>query len=184
MSTAKAQLRWHLALWRRHLGWPGLAGAALLAVALLFYAAVVIPDHLKASDLQQQVTTMTAAAKAGSVPTSLSPEARLATFYQTFPERSTATSWLEKIYAAGTQAALVLDKAEYRLTPERDARLVRYEVNLPVHGSYVQIRQFIRAVLAEIPFAALNDIQIRRGAISDATVEARIRFNLYFRESA
>lgn len=184
MSDLKTRMRWHFALWRRRLGWPGLAGAALLVLAGLFYAAVVIPERLEASDLQQRVAAMTAAAKAGKVPAGLAAEARLATFYRSFPARSTAPTWLEKIYAAGAQAALVLDKGEYKLIPDRDARLVRYEINLPVHGSYVQVRQFIRTVLAEIPFAALNDIQIRRGAVSEPNVEARIRFILYLREGA
>lgn len=184
MSSRKARLRWHLGLWRRRLGWPGMAGAALLALAVLFLLGVVIPEHLKATDLEQRATAAAAAAKAGTVPTGLTPEARLASFYQTFPERSTAPEWLEKIYAAGAQAALTLDKGEYKLNPDRDARLVRYEISLPVRGSYVQIRQFIRAVLAEIPFAALSDIQIRRGKVSDPNVEAGIRFTLYLREAA
>ena len=183
MSGLKTQARWHLALWRRRLGWPGLVGAGLLALAVLFYATVVIPEHLDAASLQQRVAATAAAAKTGSVPAGLGPEARLAAFYRTLPERDTATAWLEKIYAAGEQAQLVLDKGEYRLSPERDARLARYEINLPVRGGYVQIRQFIRTVLAEIPFAALNDIQITRGKVSDPNVEARIRFVLYFREA-
>lgn len=184
MSRRQARLRWLFNLWRRRLGWPGLAGAALLALALLFYAAAVVPEHLEAARLQDQATALEAAAKVGAVPANLGPEARLASFYRTFPERGTATAWLERIYTAGTQAGLVLDKGDYRLSAESNARLVRYEVNLPVHGSYPQVRQFVRAVLAEIPFAALNDIQIKRGNVGEATVEANIRFNLYFREAA
>jgi hypothetical protein len=184
MSSAKALARWQLALWRRRLGRPGLAGVALLALALLFYAAVVIPEHLEANDLEERTTAMAAAARSGDVPAGLAPQARLAAFYQAFPGRDAATEWLERIYAAGEQAGLVLDKGEYRLAPERDARLVRYEVNLPVRGNYVQIRRFVRSVLADIPFAALNDFQIRRGTVSEGEVEARLRFNLYFREEA
>lgn len=184
MSRRQAQLRWLLRLWRRRLGWSGVIGAGLLVLALLFYAAAVLPEHLEANRLEDQAGAVAAAAKAGATPAGLEPEARLASFYRTFPERATATAWLEKIYAAGNQAGLTLDKGEYRLTPDRDTRLVRYEVNLPVHGSYPQVRQFVRNVLAAIPFAALNDIQIRRGNVGEAAVEADIRFNLYFREAA
>lgn len=180
----RSHWRWHLAYWRRLLGWPGQAGVALLVVGVLLYGASVIPDRWRAAGLRREIAATEAAARAGAVPREQGPEFRLAAFYQAFPERASAGAWLEKVYAAGNAAGLVLDKGEYRLDPDRDARLVRYEINLPVRGGYPQVRQFIRAVLAEIPSMALSDVQFRRGVISEPAVEARIRFVLYLREAA
>lgn len=177
-------LRWHLRQWRRQLGWPGLAGAGLLAAAVLLYAANVIPERWQSHRLRAEIADLEAAARAGAAPREQGPEARLAGFYQTFPERASASAWLEKVYAAGEAAGLILDKGEYRLDVDRDARLARYEINLPVRGGYPQVRQFIRGVLAAIPSMALSDVQFRRGAVGDPTVEARIRFILYLREAA
>lgn len=176
--------RWTLGHWRRRLGWPGVAGAGLAALALVFYAGVVIPDRFAAARLRQQAAAAEAAARAGKTPEAQRPEVRLALFYQAFPERGTAPAWLEKIYAAGSAAGLLLDKGEYKLSPDPDHRLVRYEISLPVHGGYVQVRKFIQDVLAQIPTVALSDVDFRRAAIGDPNVDARIRFILYLREAA
>lgn len=176
--------RWHLLQWRRRLGWPGLAGAALAALAVLFYAVAALPEHFASLGLERRVAEAEAAARAGKAPEEQRPEVRLARFYQAFPARGTAPAWLEKIYAAGSAAGLVLDKGEYRLNPDPGRRLVRYEIALPVRGGYVQVRQFIQTVLAQIPTVALSDVEFRRATIGDPNVEARLRFILYLREEA
>lgn len=175
---------WLLRRARRTLGWPGLAGLGLLALAPLLYAGLALPEHLRLAGLQQQVAAAKtrAAAPAGTAESGI--ESRLAAFYSEFPVRETAPDWLEKIYAAGNATALALEKVDYKLNPDRDSRLLRYEIDLPVHGGYVQIRQFIQAVLAEIPTLALRDVQISRGSIAEPTVEAQLRFVLYLREAA
>lgn len=175
---------WLLRRARRRLGWPGLAGLALLGLGLVFYAGVNLPERLRAAGLQQQVAAARSQAATRASPAAMGPEARLAAFYGEFPVRETLPGWLEKIYAAGNTAALALDRADYKLNPDRDSRLLRYEVDLPVRGSYVQIREFIRTVLAEVPTIALRDLQLQRSAIGDPEVEARIRFILYLREAA
>lgn len=179
MSSLKTRLRWQRHLWRRRLGWPGLAGALLLGLGLLAYAGLIIPDQMKAADLRQQANT---AARTDAAPVAGATDNRQPAVYQSFPESDTASAWLEKIYDAGAAAQLNLDKGEYRLTPDPNSGLARYEINLPVRGGYVQVRQFVRTVLAELPFAALDDIQIRRGNIGEGTVEARIRFTLFLRD--
>lgn len=175
---------WLLRRARRALGWPGLAGLALLILATLFYFGVNLPERLQAAGLRQQVAAAKTRAATPAAAGEASAEARLAAFYNEFPVRQTLPGWLEKIYAAGNGAALALERADYRLNPDRNSRLLRYEVDLPVRGSYVQIREFIRTVLAEVPTLALRDLQLQRSTIGDPTVEARIRFILYLREAA
>lgn len=172
---------WPLRRARRRLGWPGLSGLGLIVLALLFYAGANLPERLQRLDLEQRV----AAVRARPAPPSSAEagiEARLATFYSQFPGPDSAPAWLEKIYGAGNAAALVLEKVDYKLSPDRNSRLLRYEVDLPVQGSYIQIRQFIQAILGDIPAIALREIQIQRNTIADPKVEAQIRFILYLRE--
>lgn len=181
-DLSRDRLPWHLARWRRRLGWPGLAGMALLVLALGFELVVAVPERLEITELRERVAAAEEARQAGVPPPGQGPEAGLAAFYRALPPRASAGSWLEKIYAAGRDASLLLDKGEYKLNPAPDTRLARYEISLPVRGGYGQIRTFVDTVLRDIPAIALDDLQIRRGNITEGTLEARIRFVLYLRE--
>lgn len=175
---------WLWRRWRRAVGWPGLAGSGLLVLAALFYVLAVLPDRLGLEGVRQQVA---AARTRATAPASAGPrgvEARLAAFYNGFPARDSARAWLEKIYAAGNATALNLERGEYKLSVDRNSRLLTYEINLPVRGSYVQIREFVRTVLDGIPTIALRDLQMKRATIGDPGLEAQIRFVLYLREAA
>jgi len=174
---------WLLRRWRRALGWPGLAGAALLVLALLVFVGLGLPERLQLEGVKQQVAAARTRASTPTRSDRQGTEAQMAAFYNAFPSRNTAPAWLQKIYAAGEQFSLGLEKAEYKQTLDRNSHLFNYEINLPVRGSYVQIREFIRTVLAEIPTLALRDVQIRRANIGESTVEAQIRFILYLREA-
>ena len=55
-----------------------------------------------------------------------------------------------KLHAIGTATGVQLQSASYR-TQKTDAKIVRYEIALPVAGSYGQIRDFLKRSLAEIP---------------------------------
>jgi Tfp pilus assembly protein PilO len=175
---------WLLRRWRRAIGWPGLAGVALLVLAAVVYVGLGLPERLEAEGVKQQVAAARTRAATPARSERQGAEARLAAFYNEFPARGTAPTWLQKVYAAGEQFSLGLEKAEYRQTLDRNSRLLQYEISLPVRGSYVQIREFIRTVLAEIPTIALRDFQIQRANIGEPTVEAQIRFILYLREAA
>jgi len=65
------------------------------------------------------------------------------------------------------------------LSPDKTGKLARYQVTLPVKGSYVQIRQFVDQALIDVPVAALDDINFKREAIGATQLEARIKFTLY-----
>ncbi|MBS1190542.1 MAG: hypothetical protein H6R10_2334 [Rhodocyclaceae bacterium] len=174
---------WLLRRWRRILGTPGLAGIGLLFLGVVFWAGVSLPERLQVGGLERQVAAAKARAAGPGRPGPQGAETQLAAFYNGFPSRGTAPAWLQKIYAAGEQFSLNLEKAEYRQTLDRNSRLLAYQIDLPVRGSYVQIREFIRVALAEVPTLALRDLQIRRAAIGESLVDAQIRFILYLREA-
>jgi len=52
-------------------------------------------------------------------------------------------------------------------------------VTFPVRGTYAQVRGFVNAVLDAVPAAALDEITLKRQAIGDQNLEARVRFTLY-----
>ncbi|OFZ71061.1 MAG: hypothetical protein A2Z01_00035 [Betaproteobacteria bacterium RBG_16_58_11] len=172
-----------MAAWRRALavlGWPGVLGVALLVGAAGVYLTVVQDRTARLAELKRESASLKSriehAAKSG-IPETGSVE-ELNKFYGFF-SGAPLTEWLNKLYAAAGAQKLVLEQGEYRLNPDKTGKLVRYQVTLPVKGSYLQIRQFVDQALIDVPVAALDDINFKREAIGATQLEARIKFTLY-----
>jgi Tfp pilus assembly protein PilO len=170
-------------IWRRidaALAWPGLLGLALLLLALGVYFAQVQPQTARLAALKQDSaslkTRIDQAAKSG-IPESGNQD-ELGKFYGYFSDAA-LSDWLNKLYAAAAAHKLLLEQGEYRITPSKNGKLARYQITLPVKGSYVQIRQFVAQALNDVPVAALEDISFKREAIGATDVETRIKFTLF-----
>ena len=166
-------------------GWPPLAALALFGIALAVYFSALVPARAGYSALEERVEFEQQKArrlgKQAQQAPALSPQAELARFKGFFPPLAQVNEWVDEIYAAARRERLSLQRGEYKLMPEKEGGLLRYQIVLPLKGSYPQIRRFIAEVLEEVPAAAIDDISIRREKIGDASVEARLRLNLYMR---
>ena len=100
-------------------------------------------------------------------------------FYKQFPAGASLPKWLRLIDTTALKRHLVLNRGDYKLTQSKQGQLQRYEIVLPVSGSYVQIRQFIADVLQQLPALALSDLQIKRDNTMSPIVEARLVFVLF-----
>ncbi len=170
-------------IWRRSLAllaWPGLLGLVLLVLAAGVYLYQIQPKSAQLLTLKHDSASLKLrieqAAKSGIPETSDLDE--LNKFYGFFSDAS-LSDWLKKLYAAAAEQNLVLAQGEYRITPSKNGRLIRYQITLPVKGSYLQIRQFIAKALTEVPVAALEDITFKREAIGATEVETRIKLTLF-----
>jgi len=176
-----------MSAWRRQaavlaaaLGPAGWAGVALIAAACAGYFAVVAPvERARDAARAEAVALQDRYRMLGTVGERPGSAEQLATFYGFFPGLETTADWVGKIFTAAEQGGLTLLSGEYRLTRERDARLARYQIVLPVRGSYLQIRKFVARVLADVPAAALDEITLKRDSVGAASLEARIKLTLY-----
>lgn len=176
MNTFSWWLRRGMAL----LGWPGGAGVLLLLAALGVYGTLVSAHQARLASIKQETATLKqriAQAAQSGIPESGSAE-ELKKFYSFFAS-GTATEWLDKLYAAADAEKLALAQGEYRGVADKSGKLLRYQVTLPVKGSYVQIRRFIDAALIAVPVAALDDVNFKRETIGTEQLEARIKFTLF-----
>lgn len=89
---------------------------------------------------------------------------------------------MSKLYNAATQQNLTLEQGEYRLLPERDSKLMRYDVTLPVKGGYLHIRKFLAQSLIEMPALALESVSFSRQKADESMVNAQLQFTLYLRQ--
>jgi hypothetical protein len=161
------------------LGRTGIAGIALVAFALTFYFSAVAPLQAERDGLLEEASRAEQRPRADGPAEKGTPAEQLATFYAFLPPMQSSPDWLGKIHAAARSKGLALRSGEYRLERAADQRFARYQITLPVVGSYAQIRGFVGQVLADVPAAALEDITLRRESASSPSLEARIRLTLY-----
>jgi hypothetical protein len=173
---------WTTSQWMKRLGLHGMTGVFFLILAIAGYLSITFWEKSKLEVLAQDVTTerkrlnMSRMNPGGDVS---SPGAQLHAFYEFFPVREKAPNLFKSIYGAAHEESINLAQGEYKFIPGKSGRIGSYQVNLPVKGSYIQIRKFIVKVLNSVPSAALEEVSFRRDAISKSDLEAKIRFSIY-----
>jgi hypothetical protein len=174
------QLLWHL---RRHgLEWAPRLALGLLAATGIFWLAVLLPLQQRVADAaRSQQAQRDGMLRRADINQAGDPQERLARFYAFFDEGGSLASKLERLEAAARASGLVLYRAEYRMLAPSDQKLARYQIILPVEGSYRTIRSFASQALETIPALALSQIKFQRRRISEGTAEAQIIFTLYLR---
>jgi Tfp pilus assembly protein PilO len=158
---------------RDELGATGMAAIVLFVAAALFMSLVLQPLKEKNRLL---------AAKAEMVDNRAAPVAntgeKLAAVYDYLRKPEQTTDWLAKLYAIGKATGVELAQASYK-TQSASGKLERYEIVVPLAGSYTQMREFLKRALAEIPVLSLDQISLKRENRRDGTVQAELRLTLH-----
>ena len=174
--------RWIAYRWMKELGLPGMVGLAFVVLAAGGYLGIILPDQLKLERLTHEVAAEQERQKTARLKPAVgarSTAASLHTFYEFFPARQKAPRLLAAIYKAARDESINLKEGEYKYGLAKAGRLSTYQVNLPVKGSYVQIRKFIAKVLNSVPSAALNEVSFKREIVGSTDLDAKISFTIY-----
>lgn len=154
----------------RRLGPAGVFGIGVLVGCAGFYLNALLP-------LRTQVRSERLALEQRPMAT---PDDALQRFYALFPAPAQLSDELARLHQLALAAGLDLSQAEYRLE-RRQAGLWAYRANLPVRGSYAQLRQFLSAVLSDMPAASVDALRFERRRTADTRLEATVRITLYAR---
>ncbi|MEG0858716.1 MAG: type 4a pilus biogenesis protein PilO [Pseudomonas sp.] len=170
----------------RQLGVVGLVGAALVLLALLYGAVVVLPQwqhlqhqQLRSDEAQAQVQQL----KRGDLKLPQVPQRELEDFHKQLPAQPQATVAIDRIYSLAKAERISLARGEYALGVDPKTQLARYQILLPVRGSYPQIRRFVHALLGQLPALVLEDVDLQRKKIGDSELTGRLRMTLYLSRS-
>jgi len=169
---------------RRLLRDAGVTGVIGLACALAGVAVVLIgiEPTVEAIGVEEQSLTKlqsrAAHARRGADSGPQTTPDRLKAFYAFFPGVEALPDWLDKVFAAAKQHSVTLEKGEYTLVRDKDGKLMRYQLLLPLKASYPQVRGFLENVLQEVPAVALDSVTFQRESIAAPQVEAQVRFTL------
>jgi Tfp pilus assembly protein PilO len=159
---------------RRELGMAGLAGIALLIGALVFSNVVVKPLEETNVRVRQKASGRGVAATANDL-----SGAKVAKVYEFLQKEESPTDWLAKMHGIGVATGVQLKSASYR-TQRTEGLIVRYEISLPVAGSYSQIRDFLKRSLAEIPVLSVDALSLKR---EGSALQAELRLTLHMVKS-
>ncbi len=89
--------------------------------------------------------------------------------------------YLGKVFGAAKRHGVSLTVGDYRLALDNAGGFRRYHMVLPVKGSFSAIQAFSQQVLLDLPFAALEEISLKRASIDSTQVDAKTRFVLFLR---
>ena len=183
--TTNQVIIWRLRRAARDLDWPALGGIVLAMLAVGLYLATVRPLESQNRSLRDRVAELKS--RADSPPRDAEPalpESQLAAFYGQLTTAQQASELVRRLHSHATSAGLALERGEYRPLPDASGKLMRYQIVLPVKGTYPQVRRFLSGAMREVPGLALDGIAFQRETGSSAAVEAQLRFTVFLRMSS
>lgn len=104
-------------------------------------------------------------------------------FYQLLPDERQADVIDAQILRSADSLDMVFEHAEFKSIPVDDANLVVQHIKLPLKGNYIQIRQFLNALLNAYPSLALTELTLQRDDATRDQVAAQVEFTLYLRKA-
>ena len=159
---------------RDELGITGLAALLLFAGAGAFFALVLQPMKDKGAALQSRALSVQEAS-----PRHGNAADQVGAVYEYLKKPETTTDWLAKLYAIGSATGVELQSASYKTQTTPGTKLERYEIVVPLTGSYTQMRDFLKRSLAEIPVLSLDQISLKRESRREGTVQAELHLTLH-----
>lgn len=178
-------LRWFTRQALYLLGWQGFAGIGLIVASIVFAAGIFTP--LQGRVAQLKADTPSAYARQNElkrIAVEQNPAVQLEKFYRFFANDDPLTDWLGRLYSIGDAYNIKLRQAEYRAMDDRNLKLNQYQIVLPVTATYPQLKQFLAAVLTEIPILSLDYMSLQRRKVGDSTVDVQLQFTLYLPEKS
>jgi hypothetical protein len=163
----------------RRLGSAGVLGIGLLFGCAAFYASALAP-------LDEEIAAQKAALQHLQSRSLYRPASgggraeELRRFYNLFPPSERLTEETARLHRLGRAAGLDLAQGEYRLE-RRQSGLWAYRVTLPVRGTYPQLRDFLGAVLKDMPIASIEGVRFERKRAAETQLEAQVRVTVHVR---
>jgi hypothetical protein len=184
-SNANQALIWRIKWLARRMDWRAPAGAVLGVLALGLYIYSIQPLESRLLAAEERRTNLQDRTNAlPKLATPARPKVQLADFYGRLPEVKQAPEIASRLHAYARNAGLTLERGEYRPQPDASGRFIRYQIVLPVNGSYPQVRRFLGEAMRDLPGLALDGISFTREGPASSQLQAELRFTAFLRKPA
>jgi len=168
-------MRQRLLRLRQDLGGIGFASIVLILGAAAFAFLVVKPLEERNAALAERAAQLSSRGEPGTG----TAAGKVASVYGFLEKPEQTTDWLAKLHGIGAATGVQLRSASYK-THATGSRIERYEIMLPVAGSYPQIRDFLKRSLAEIPVLSVDQLTLKS---EKGTINAELRLTLHMVKS-
>lgn len=166
---------------RGQLGWQGMSGIALLALAGAFLMLALKPLEQETAFMHSHLKVARAKASIQTRTLSLGDRQKeLGVFLHSLPAEQDVTDILASIYSIAEASGVEYKQAEYHLN-DKDKPRLEYGIVFPVQSEYSKIRFFVARVLADHPAIALDQINFQRDKINNPILKAEIRLTLFLK---
>jgi Tfp pilus assembly protein PilO len=166
---------------KNQLGWQGIVGVALFALAGFFMVFTLKPLELTSARMHSKLDAARSKAAIKTRTFSLdSRQKELELFFASLPAEQEVTDVLASIYSIAELSGVELKQAEYHLDDKNRPQL-EYGMKFPVQGEYGKIRYLVSRVLAKHPAISLDKINFQRDKIDDPVLKAEIQLTLFLR---
>jgi len=170
---------------RYRLGLTGLAGMAVAVSGLAIYLFGVLPLERQAQFSANKLLQLRMHPRTTAVvePSRRGDGAALAEFYGQFPAMHTLPDMLNTLHTLAHKHEITLAHGDFKFVSAEGEKLLRYEITLPVKCSYPQLRSFIAEAARMLPTMGLSEISLKREAVGDSLVQAKLNFILYLSDN-
>lgn len=168
----------HLAMRIGAIGWCGLAALTLGAALIVVGRAGLDPaDRATAAELAQLKERLARGRLPD--PTLGAASDPIAMIVSQLPAADGVPAFVEKVQEKATRRSLQIDRTEYRVQKALGGRALRYQLAMPAHGVYPQLRGWLEELLHDYPSAALDELALRRESDGNGQLEARVSLSFY-----
>ncbi|MCB5186031.1 hypothetical protein LG201_12525 [Methylobacillus gramineus] len=182
-----SKLTWAVRRLYFKLGWQGISAIALALLVCVLTVGVILPVHGELEDMQEQLMHSYRQQPNMQVAV-VTPEQglakELATFEAEFSGIEHLTDELGVLFRLAQGHGLEVHKGEYTLVEKKQGVLRSFEANVPVTGSYQQVKALVLDVLESLPNVALAELSFERGEVAENQVKTRLRLVFFIRKRA
>lgn len=164
--------------------WLPLAGGVLVLIAAGLHLIVLPGQETKIEAGERQLQQLERANRRAQIDRQLdqsSPEQKRLSLLERFSDEDQLHVELGRLLELADQKGLQLSAGEYRLLAGKDKLFDRYVLNLPVQGSYRDLRRYLTSLRSEFPALAIEDINLRRENIEASAIDAQLRLVIFAR---
>jgi len=134
IKTVWLRLRWQT----ERLGPAGKLGFGLLVFSAVFFLVAVLPRQEESKALMAEAKALETrvrrepSAESGSPRRRLQGDQALPAFYEFFPKLDSSPFWIGELVRIAGERGVEISGTEYRMVREKDLKLARYEMMVPV----------------------------------------------------
>ncbi|MDB5935179.1 MAG: hypothetical protein JWQ01_2523 [Massilia sp.] len=153
-----------------------LQAALMFAMCAVWYLAAIAPERARLEQAVRHAAAQRPVAQPGTPDMAASDLAR---FYARFPSQDAFPDALDQLLKTAAAHALTVQQGDYTVTRSPAGKLVRFEVMLPLRGSYPQVRAFLAALARDVPGMALENAQFERRDVGEPVLDVKLRLVLF-----